>query len=83
MLNKQPDKPVCCDMTMNCPRFARVCLPICIILLTNSLRAELPEWIWHDNKGAKPADNEVRYFRRTFDVDASVAKASLGCGFGR
>ncbi len=64
MLNKQPDKPVSNDMTMYRPNLLRVCLPLCALLLTNSLRADMPEWIWHDNHGAKPADNEVRYFRR-------------------
>ncbi|HWY77800.1 MAG TPA: heme-binding protein [Verrucomicrobiae bacterium] len=40
-------------------------------------RAELPEWIWNANHGAKPADGEVRYFRKTFTIDGKVNKATL------
>ena len=41
------------------------------------LYAQTPEWIWHDNHGAPPADDEVRYFRKTFSVDGPVSKAVL------
>ena len=41
------------------------------------LRAQTPEWIWHDNRGAAPADGEVRFFRRTFIVEGRLTKAVL------
>ena len=41
------------------------------------LRAQTPEWIWHDNKGRAPADNEVRFFRKAFMVDGALNKALL------
>ena len=41
------------------------------------LGAQTPEWIWHDNKGAAPADGEVRFFRKTFTVDGLASKAVL------
>lgn len=66
-------------MTMNRLIFSRLLLPlsISICLFAVSVHAALPEWIWHDNKGAKPADNEVRYFRKTFTVDGRPTKAEL------
>ena len=39
--------------------------------------AQTAEWVWHNNQGAKPAANEVRYFRRTFPVAGKVLKAEL------
>ncbi|MBM3832838.1 MAG: c-type cytochrome [Verrucomicrobia bacterium] len=39
--------------------------------------AQTPEWIWHDNKGAAPKDDEVRLFRKSFQVDNPVTKAVL------
>lgn len=62
---------------MNSLNLARFSLLLWISLIANPVRAAVPEWIWHDNKGAKPADNEVRYFRKTFNVDAKVVKAIL------
>jgi putative heme-binding domain-containing protein len=41
------------------------------------IQAQTPEWIWHDNKGVPPADNEETYFRKTFAVDGQVRKAVL------
>jgi hypothetical protein len=41
------------------------------------LQGATPEWIWHDNKGVAPADNEVRFFRHGFTVEAPVRKAVL------
>ncbi len=66
-------------MIMNRLNVARLLLPLWIFLLTNSLRADVPEWIWHDNKGAKPAANEVRFFRKTFMVRDDMKKAMLSC----
>ena len=39
--------------------------------------APVPEWIWHANEGRAPADNEVRFFRKTFTVAGDVSKAVL------
>ena len=38
---------------------------------------QVPEWIWAGNEGKAPADNEVRYFRKAFDVAGQVTKAVL------
>ncbi len=61
-------------------RFAR-CLPTAALLfvLTAGAQAGLPEWIWNANNGAKPADNEVRYFRKTFKISGNFNKAMLSC----
>jgi putative heme-binding domain-containing protein len=48
-----------------------VCSPV------HRLAAQTPEWIWHDNKGAAPKENEVRFFRQTFRVDGTVTNAVL------
>jgi putative heme-binding domain-containing protein len=64
-------------MLMNHLNLSRLALLLGVSLLLNSARAEVPEWIWHDNKGAKPADNEIRYFRKEFTVDFKVGKAIL------
>src|SRR5579871_1861373 len=65
---------------MNCPTFARRFLAASLLLfLTAAARAELPEWIWNANHGAKAADNEVRYFRKTFKIAGNFNKAMLSC----
>ncbi|MBI4324926.1 MAG: c-type cytochrome [Chloroflexi bacterium] len=51
--------------------------PVVLWLLAGPLCAQTPEWIWHDNKGIAPQDNEVRCFRKSFQVDGPVAKALL------
>ena len=58
-------------------KLLRICLLGSIFLLANSLRAELPEWIWYNNHPAKTNDNEVRFFRKPFTVDGKVNKARL------
>ncbi|MHB8519886.1 MAG: c-type cytochrome [Limisphaerales bacterium] len=50
---------------------------VLLLLLPCVLNAQTPEWIWHDNHGVPPADNEVRFFRKTFTVDGPVRKAVL------
>src|SRR5436190_21959351 len=50
--------------------FAVLAMPI-------ALQAQTSEWIWHDNKGSAPADNEIRFFRKTFTVGGPVIKAVL------
>src|ERR1700722_10922402 len=62
---------------MNRLKSAHVFSLLLAISLAVSARADLPEWIWHDNHGAKPADGEVRYFRKTFEVSGKVTKAQL------
>src|SRR6185369_4355452 len=47
------------------------------LILTAPLCAQTPEWIWHDNKGADPADGEARFFRKAFTLDGPVTKAVL------
>ncbi len=46
-------------------------------LFAASASAQVPEWIWHPNGGAAPANNEVRFFRKTFDIAEKPAKAIL------
>ncbi|MCI0535617.1 MAG: hypothetical protein L0Z50_10360, partial [Verrucomicrobiales bacterium] len=41
------------------------------------IHAQTPEWIWHDNKGAAPADGEVRFFRKSFTIEGTVARAVI------
>src|SRR3989441_5886619 len=65
-------------LNMNAPK-----LPFVFFYLAASLNfpvplyAQTPEWIWHDNKGAAPADGEVRFFRKTFTADGPASKAVL------
>ncbi|MEO6183873.1 MAG: c-type cytochrome [Verrucomicrobiota bacterium] len=42
-----------------------------------AVQAQVPEWIWHPNNGAKPGDNEVRFFRKTFTLETMPKKAVL------
>src|SRR6266566_2012779 len=66
-------------LNMNAPK-----LPFAFFCLAASLNfpvplcAQTPEWIWHDNKGAAPADGEVRFFRKTFTVEGPASKAVWG-----
>ena len=41
-----------------------------------ALRAQTPEWIWHDNKGSAWRQRN-RFFRKPFTVDGMVTKAVL------
>src|SRR6185436_18733583 len=47
------------------------------LLFVSSAVAQMPEWIWHDNKGVAPADREVRFFRKTFSAEPGVRRAVL------
>jgi putative heme-binding domain-containing protein len=51
-------------------------IPLLALFLC-TLSAQTPEWIWHDNKGKAPADNEVTYFRKAFTLKAAPQKATL------
>ena len=48
-------------------KLLRSSLIVSLFFLAASLRAELPEWIWHDNHGAKPTNGEIRYFRKVIE----------------
>lgn len=45
-------------------------------LLFQSL-GQTPEWIWNDNNGRTPANNEVAYFRKTFVLKSAPERATL------
>jgi putative heme-binding domain-containing protein len=66
-------------MNINRSSLARFSLRLWIFFTAISLRAETPRWIWHDNHGAKPADGEVRFFRKTFALKGNIEKAVLAC----
>jgi len=58
--------------------FASLCfVSLNFFVLTLAARAENPLWIWHDNNGAAIQTNEVRFFRKTFDVKGQFTKAEL------
>src|SRR5262245_41217981 len=52
-------------------------LALLISTLAPQLFSQAPEWIWYDNKGAPPGDDEVRFFRKTFNVETKPTKAIL------
>src|SRR5467141_2027933 len=65
-------------LNMNVPKLSLVFLYLAAsVYFPAPLCAQTPEWIWHDNKGAAPADGEVRFFRKTFTIDAPASKAVL------
>ena len=59
----------------SCPAFC-LFLP-CIWIVTLSVHAQTPEWIWHPNDGKAPGKDETRYFKKTITIDKPVAKATL------
>jgi putative heme-binding domain-containing protein len=48
-----------------------------ILAFVHPAAAQTPEWIWHANGGKAPGDNERRFFRKTFALDAKPTKATL------
>lgn len=42
-----------------------------------ALQAQVPEWIWHPDGGKEPTNNEVRFFRKTFELSNAPTKATL------
>ena len=48
-----------------------------LLAAATPLFAQTPEWIWHDNKGASPTNNETRYFRKVFVLDQMPQRAVL------
>jgi putative heme-binding domain-containing protein len=59
---------------MNCLKSLRLCLCLGVSLLATTVRADAPDWIWHNEK---PANSETRYFRKTFNVSGKVNSATL------
>jgi len=55
------------------------CLYVIAVLgaLLQAATAQTPEWIWHANGGKAPGNNERRFFRKTFNLDAKPTKATL------
>ncbi|WP_040549828.1 c-type cytochrome [Pedosphaera parvula] len=62
---------------MNRSNLLRLALLLWVSLFMNVVRADAPDWIWHDNKGKEPANGEIRYFRKTFNVTGKVSNATL------
>ena len=48
-----------------------------LLAAVQSVSAQTPEWIWHANGGKAPGNNERRFFRKTFTLDAKPTKATL------
>lgn len=44
---------------------------------SSASQGQVPEWIWHPNGGAAPTNNEVRFFRKTFELSEPPKKAVL------
>src|SRR5437879_13121397 len=67
--------------SLNCHMRKNLLLPCSFILLVlfSALvcQAENPRWIWHDNHPATIKPDEVRYFRKTFEVGGNPSRASL------
>ena len=57
-------------------KFAQLALAL-LLACSSAFAAATPEWIWHPNNGARPADQEVRYFRKTFTLDGPARRATL------
>ena len=54
--------------------FRATALLLPLLMMLNVARAEVPQWIW---PAAKAEDNEVCFFRKTFNLDSSFRKAVL------
>lgn len=48
-----------------------------LLVLSLAARAENPQWLWHDNHGKAIQPDDVRYFRKTFDVTNRFTKVLL------
>ena len=63
---------------MNRSRFAHL---LCYCLATAGFAATqpspAPQWIWHPNGGTAATNAEIRFFRKTFTLDARFKKAVL------
>ncbi len=61
---------------MNIPRLFPS-LGLLFLLASSPLRAQVPEWIWLDHKGASPGDEESAFFRYKFTLPERPKSASL------
>src|SRR6185503_4135102 len=52
-------------------------LVLLLVVVAGALRAQTPEWIWFNDKGATPQGEEVRYFRKAFEAPKGFSKAVL------
>jgi putative heme-binding domain-containing protein len=59
------------------PLFIAFAGAFALFVPTAETLAQTAEWVWHNNQGAKPAANEVRYFRRSFPITGKIVKAEL------
>ncbi|HEX3798697.1 MAG TPA: c-type cytochrome [Verrucomicrobiae bacterium] len=66
-------------MTTHRLQYKRALLWLGLWFLALTSHADTPQWIWHDNHGAKTAPGEVRYFRKEFNARSNVEKAILSC----
>src|SRR5205809_315791 len=58
-------------------RFLRVVLSFAsVAFCAASLHAQTAEWLW-DSKNNESSSNQVRYFRKTFDIPKSFIRAEL------
>ena len=57
--------------------FTRLVPLLATLLCAASLPAQTPEWIWHDNQGKDPQDDEVCFLRKTFTLAEKPANAEL------
>ena len=60
---------------MKFPRYLNIA-SLLLLFSASNLLAETPDWIWHNN-GRPIQPDEVRYFRRTFNLDRKPSKAAL------
>lgn len=63
-------------MKQTCARIIFALLGGLLISTPAGALAQTPEWIWHE-KAKQPIDPEVRFFRKAFDLDQAVTKATL------
>src|SRR6266478_4834825 len=52
-------------------------IAFCVSMFALPIRAQDPQWIWHDNQGASIKPNEVRFFRKVFKIQRKPLKAVL------
>ena len=53
----------------------RLLVYVALLSAIHTASAQTPEWIWHANGGKAPGNNERRFFRKTFTLDAKPTKA--------
>lgn len=46
-------------------------------LIATPALSQTAEWIWHNENGAKPAADDVRHFRMSFQIGSGIIKAEL------